>query len=136
VEIELVKQKHKKGCGIACLAMATNQSYDDVVKNFINDFDNDGMTSELVTEYLGDLGYSVIQKGIIYYNHKDSLKDEIIKPFAPVHIVSIKLKIDSTWHFVVMDINGKFFCPGEICHDDIRDAYYIQEVIGIYPSNY
>lgn len=131
-EIQFVKQKHQHGCGIACIAMVTGKPYDEIINDFLNDFHTEGMTAQSLMDYLGDLGFSIVFKRLSHWNNKDFARDEMLRPFAPVHILAIKRKADSLGHFVVMDETGKLFCPNEKSHDQIKDSYLIDEAIGLY----
>jgi hypothetical protein len=133
MKITLVKQKHKHGCGIACLSMVTGKDYDDIVKDFINDFDEEGMTTYTLIEWLGDYGFSVLFKEIRCYVQKDFARAYMLKPFTEIHIISLKWKADTTHHFVVMDKDGKLFCPSGSSDEDLRNSYLIDSVVGLYP---
>lgn len=134
MKINLVSQKQKYGCGIACIAMILNMSYESVVKDFLNNFDEEGMTTEILLNYIGDKGCSVVQKTIQCYGKKDFARDEMLRPFAPAHILTIKSRVDAMQHFVVMDHEGKFFCPDGLTDDQVGNAYLILENLGIYPE--
>lgn len=132
MKIKLVKQKDKCGCGVACLAMLTNKTYDAVRSEFRCDFETDGMTTKTFVDYLGDAGFSVLHKQISHYADKDMMRDEMAKPFAHAHAAVIKWKADTGEHFVVMDAKGKFYCPSGLETSEVESAYIISEVIGIY----
>lgn len=130
--MELVKQEHKSGCGIACIAMVMGKTYGEIVKEFLNDFDVEGMTTNLLMDYLGNAGFSIVFKQLSRWNHKDFAREEMLRPFAPVHILAIKWKADTNGHFVVMDKDGTLFCPSGKSHDEVKSSYLIDESIGIY----
>lgn len=113
-EIKLVKQEGKCGCVIACLAMVLGKTYREIESDFWNDFEEQGIDLEKTADYLSDCNYSVIQKEVTYYNTAKFGRDELLKPFAPVHLVRIRPKFDAdVGHLVVMDENGELFCPSE-----------------------
>lgn len=58
--MNFVKQEHKYGCGIACVAMATDKTYQEILKlvpNEITDFNKRGICPESVQSILNELGY-------------------------------------------------------------------------------
>lgn len=58
--MNFIKQENKYGCGIACIAMATNLSYNDIFKLVplkITDFNKEGITPEYAQSILNELGY-------------------------------------------------------------------------------
>lgn len=113
--------------------MITGRSYADVVKDFHNDFDKKGIFTKQTIEYLADAGFSVIKKEVVFFNEKDDGRKELLKPFAPVHIVSIKQYFDlNKTHAVVMDAKGKLICPHGMSDAELRKVYRVEEVIGLY----
>jgi len=133
MEVTLVPQDDDNGCVPACLAMILGCSYEDVTKDFDADFTKKGVTAELISEYLGDRGYSVVRKSVECYVHKDFGREMLLTPFAPIHIVHLKHSVNSdSYHVVVMDSQGKLLDPAESSEEDVRSAYQILEVFGIY----
>ncbi len=133
-EIKFVKQEHKSGCACACIAMVTGRTYAEIDKDFHNDFDEGGIDLVKTMDYLSDWGFRIIKKEIEYYLGDVKFgRDELLKPFAPVHLLRVKSKFDSTsGHLVVMDADGKLFCPSESKEEDIRNSYVITTVLGLY----
>lgn len=131
--MKIVKQEEKCGCTIACIATVLNLTYKQVRKDFVNDFENEGMKLKNVASYLADHGKQIIHKSELYYSHKDFGRAEMLKPFAPVHIVSIKQSFDhKNGHVVVMDKKGKLFCPDGLTDEEVRNSYLITDTLGIY----
>jgi hypothetical protein len=132
-KVNIVKSKDASGCAIACLATILGTTYEKVKKDFYNDFDEDGITTELITEYLGDKGYNLILKTIPYHTDIDFGRKEMLTPFAPIHIVGLVRKIDAKiGHVVVMDSRGKTYCPSGTTDEETKGSYAITEVIGIF----
>lgn len=134
MKIKLIYQKNKFGCAVACLAMVSGRTYDDVVQDFINDFNEDGLEIEKALDWLGDNGFSVLVKEIRCYNQKDFARAYMFKPFAEVHIVRVRNKVDTMNHLIVMDKAGKLFCPDGTSDADLRLCYLIDMVLGLYPN--
>jgi hypothetical protein len=134
--MELVKQENAYGCGPACFAMILGKSYAEIISDFHNDFESEGMNVEQAIDYLGDKGFSIVHKTIKTYLEKDFARAEMLKPFAPVHLVRIMQKFDSnSGHFVVMTNKGKILCPQETLEKEIRDCYLITDVLGLYKGD-
>ena len=125
MKIKLVRQEDEFGCTIACLAMVLGKTYKEIKKDFVNKFqgNEDGLTIGMLIDYLGDQGCEVVSKMVDCYNQKDFGRDIILMPFAPVHILNIKHRFDTTLHAVVMDNKGKIFCPDGATEEEVRDSY-------------
>lgn len=134
MKVKFVRQEDRRGCVIACLAMVLGKTYAEVVKDFYHDFTEEGFDLERACMYLADNGAQIIEKRRLWYNRKDFSRAEILKPFAPVHIVSVQQFFDSeSSHAVVMDENGVIFCPDGATHLEILDSYDIDICYGVYP---
>jgi hypothetical protein len=131
--MEVIKQV-RAGCAPACIAMVLGRSYESVLSDFHNDFLDDGQDIEQTMDYLSDFGVSIIRKEVRYYCGDVKFgRDELLKPFAPIHIVRVKEKFDSTTgHLVVMDESGKLFCPLGQTEEEIKNSYVITTVLGLY----
>jgi hypothetical protein len=134
MKIEFVEQKHKYGCAVACLAMITGKTYDEVADAFEIDFDRKGMPWQLHGEYLGDQGFGVIEKVVKTYHDVAWTQKEMMKPFADAHLLSVSQFCGSKMnHAVVMTNKGKLICPNGICDADMRKGtYYIAHVLGVF----
>jgi hypothetical protein len=131
--IDLIRQEDDYGCGVACAAMILNKSYAEVRKDFENDFSKKGVPLKKLVKYIGDHGYQAIRKEVVFYNHKNCGDAEMFKPFAPTHMLLYTPQFDSpNNHVVVMDENGKLYCPGGGTDAEIRSAYRVNEVVGFF----
>ena len=131
--MKIVRQEDENGCAIACLAMVLKKTYQQVRKDWRDDFLKDGLTTNQMVEYLADHNMTVVLKTLLSYATKDSARDEMMRPFAPIHIINLKQFCDSPDdHVVVMTADGHLYCPGGMTEDEIRNAYMVDEVIGIY----
>lgn len=132
--VELVEQDDFGGCGVACLAMVMKKTYAEIADLWRRDFSREGMTTQMICDFLGEHGYEVVYKAVKYFFDRNFARDELLKPFAPVHIVSIRTYFDDPHgHVVVMDSVGQVFCPSGNPHEIIDKAYLIDEIVGIYP---
>ena len=133
MEIKLVKQEESFGCVIACMAMVLGCSYDEVRKDFVNDFNRKGINADKAIGYLADKGFQTIHKKVGWYNNVDFSRKEMLKPFAPAHLLRIRAAFDNTMtHLIVMTGKGKLICPQETPEKEIRQCYEISDVWGIY----
>lgn len=132
--IKRVIKEQEFGCAVACLAMVTDKTYWDVAESFSIDFTRKGMPRPEMMQWLADAGFAIILKEVQFYNHVNDARDEMLKPFALVHIVSLKQYVDSKLnHAVVMDSKGKLIDSDPKITDKImRSVHYVQWVIGLY----
>lgn len=111
--IKLIKQKHSKGCGIACIAMVCGKSYDKIANDLFGKLGKvDGMYLSDAQNYLKKHKY-ITTKTIYPLSLSDGEKyEEVIKPTCFAHICQVKVFKDSpTDHFIVMDGKGILFDP-------------------------
>ncbi len=131
--IQIVKQTDDYGCLAACAATVLNRSYADVAKDFGHDFKSRGLNFDRIIVYLNEQGFDVIQKRGKPCGRVDFARDELLKPFAPVHIVSLREFSDSdTHHSVVMDADGKLHDPAGETEETLKKAYQVVQVIGLF----
>jgi hypothetical protein len=108
--IRYVEQKHRMGCGIACLAMICGHEYDAVADWLgLEWFRQDGLSPWSYYGYLAAHGYS----GAPLLPHRDA-NGEIEPPwppapFADMHLVQIGEAIMP--HLIVMQRDGTIFDP-------------------------
>lgn len=132
--IKLIKQKDKCGCAVACVAMVTGKSYKDIAFDFNQGFSEQGLVLDQTIEYLGNAGFSIIHKEIKHWMNISFGRSELLKPFAPVHVIRTVDKFDSeSGHLAVMTKKGKILCPSGVSDKVIRrDSYAITDCIGLY----
>ncbi len=133
----MVMQEDTNGCGLACIATIVNQPYQSLKRHFHNNFEDTGISLEGVMDYLGDAGFSLVYKAIRNYAKIDFALDELLKPFAPIHVVRIQDKFDTEMgHFIIMDSKGKLYCPQGSSEAYLKKAYAITDVVGVYPLDF
>src|SRR5690349_15503101 len=116
--IKWVGQEDQKGCGLACLAMVTGKTYQEVKADFLC-WDNRGISEFDITSYLVDRGFvwQWIHEGCTY---KREVKpdgnigtvmrsDWPPKLWANVHIAQIDVPNGS--HFIVVLRDGTVLDP-------------------------
>lgn len=136
-----VSQKSDWDCVIACLAMVTDKTYDEVHKNFTGYCEvngdgrgivNDGIGDEAFYDYLSEHGfvYSVFQEE--YTPSHEKRTHWPIPPFAPVHVVGVK--VDGIEHSVVMTWNGIVYDPEDMAKVGLWEYESVNEIVGIWPK--
>jgi hypothetical protein len=137
VDIQYVAQEHPFGCGIACVAMITGQSYAQVLDQMGGEIKGRGTTHFEWFEALAEQGFAV---QFIFQRQQKIGRTPIRKiwplaPWAPVHIVQI---VD---HSVVMRNDGTIFNParpraesGILKLTDYPEEH-IYAMVGIFPVN-
>lgn len=129
--IKYVAQKYDADCGIACLAMALGLAYSRVEIDFAPFTKTDGMNPDATRNYIASQGYSVVSKTAAFYSKVKENNSRMLKPFAPVHLVRVKIFANSKMnHLVVMDSKGRVFDPSEESVKSLAEYYEIIEVIG------
>lgn len=133
----MVMQEDSNGCGLACIATVLNKPYQELKRHFHNDFEENGISLEGVMDYLGDAGLSIVYKTIRNYGRIDFALHELLKPFAPIHIVRLQDKFDSSiGHLIIMDDKGKLYCPQGSSEEYLRSSYAITDIAGLYPIDF
>ncbi len=133
-EVKRIVANQPNGCAPACIAMILGWEYDEVIKYFQQDFDEDGITHDVAIDFIADQGYSAITKSSAGYTHRNFLRDELLKPFAPIHFVSVKPWGDSTnGHAIVMLEDGSILDPYDSKKPmTIEQVYRIKEITGFW----
>ncbi len=133
MKIKLVPQKEEAGCLIACIAMILSLDYDDVREDFLNDFAKKGIKAERAIEYIANTGRQIVHKETTFFNVKTFSNEQMLKPFAPIHMLRVQQCFDSVdTHAVVMDKDGKLICPQNIADEIMRKSYLITDSWGIF----
>ncbi len=117
-------------CTVACLAMIRGVSFDEVDKDFE---DSTALTLGMCADYLGDHGYNVLIKELMFHNTPRFAREIISEPFAPAHIIHCKQFAENTiQHVVVMDSKGEIFDPARLECKSVDDYYMLTGVLGIW----
>ncbi|MCA1615039.1 MAG: hypothetical protein LC795_15585 [Acidobacteria bacterium] len=133
MEVTYVKQEHLKGCVIACCAMITGQTYDQVAAHFRGNRDEDGVQLQHALRYITDHGFAAQQVTAHGYNDLRDSNRRMLRPFADAHLVNVLPCVNSDiGHALVMDGSGRLHdpeVPGEV--DPMR-FYFVNMVVGVY----
>lgn len=134
MNINLITQKHNRGCGVACLAMITGKSYDEILEDCEAAWDEQtGLYTNIVDAYLWDHGYALRK----YYSNNNWQKIKRdpwpIKPFTDIHLVHLRVyELASCEHFVIMSRDGTVLDPKLGHKPSLADYYNIYSISGIY----
>jgi hypothetical protein len=134
MQIKLVKQDDEKGCSAACIAMILGKSYQEITERLYTNFARTGLSHKVAREFITDFGFQAITKEVWCFHTTELINLEMIKPFAPVHLLEIKVWPDhSTWHALVMDQKGKLFDPAGYDEEWVRThLHYIHRITGFW----
>jgi hypothetical protein len=133
MKIKYVAQKHEYGCSVACMAMITGLSYDEIERAFARDFSRGGLESNFSRAFICDHDFSAMVVTPHGYSDIRASNRRVSRPFADVHFVSVRPFPDSTLnHAVVMDRRGRVFDPQTRGHRDLSPFYYINYVVGFF----
>jgi hypothetical protein len=129
-----VEAEDENGCAPACIAMILGLKYKDVTKHFLRDFGEKGMKHEDAVRFIEQHGYSSITKDLGGVTHKDFLRTEMLKVFAPIHLVLVEPQFDVDYmHSIVMLFNGSILDPSVGHESATTDEYYqIRTVTGFW----
>jgi hypothetical protein len=129
--IELVKQVDKTGCAIACGAMVTGKSYEQVKKDMQQIY-RAGTTDVGMFAYLYEEGFFV-RKLEKYNLIRAECRYWPPKPFAPLHWCQVQVDIDHlNSHAVIMDKYGKVFDPMGNVYDNFDSYAKVYWVAGLW----
>lgn len=132
-KLKLIRQEESKGCGIACIATVLGRTYESVRNDFLGDVGEEGLSLEQIMDYIGDHQRTLVHKYVRNYSHKDICKNELLVPFAPIHVLrTIPYANSGVGHLAILDGNGVIHCPDGFTDEFIRGSYAITDVVGIY----
>jgi len=108
--INFVKQLHTYGCGVACLAMATHRTYEEVLEilpKSVFDVSKEGICMDCISSMLRefDMVTELRYKTVM---HTQKKRENFMTPFAPLHIVQINKHFVFMIEWHVYDPNKEF----------------------------
>jgi ABC-type bacteriocin/lantibiotic exporter with double-glycine peptidase domain len=115
--MQYIKQKHKYGCGIACIAMASNSSYDEII-NILN-IDPKKETTNIIKIYETLISLNINAKPLVVSDNFTSYKKAIVF-----------IKYDNNAFHAVM-WNGKNILDPE--NNKYNNDYYKNKCIALIP---
>jgi hypothetical protein len=133
--IVYVAQREDTDCVIACLAMVTGQTYDEVMHDMIPFWDlyrERGVSDRMFYEYLGEKNYCVSNITKFYSPQQIERTPWPVAPFAPVHVVGTM--DEGYYHSVVMDWRGIIHDPSDMSAVGLHEYEEVYEIVGIWPK--
>lgn len=126
------------GCGIACLAMLTQESYNKVRELAPDLCEKCGVEVEPMDHYLAEQGFAI--RRLHEYKEFDGKAAERWppKPFAEQHLcLVLQTRKDHVAHYVCMNDKGLVFDPADIEYTKCRLSRYYRVfwVAGIYQQD-
>lgn len=103
------------GCGIACVAMLTDRTYNDVRDIAPWFCEKCGVETEPIDHLLSSLGYSV--RRLHQFREFDGKPEALWppQPFAPIHLALVmQTAKDYEAHYVVVDGHGNVSDPADV----------------------
>lgn len=101
-----IKQRHKMGCGIACLAMITGHGYESVRRWFIDDPIKEGLKTIDLIDYLSEFGFWMQVRA---QTKKSGLIP--LRVFADFHLCFVQFK--NVMHLILVDDAGEVYDPAD-----------------------
>ena len=139
-KMQYVEQKSDWDCVIACLAMVTNQTYEEVLREFRGYCEyfgdergvvSDGIGDRAFYDYLTEHGYVYAVVGEEYLVSLEKRIQWPAEPFAPIHVVGVDS--DGVPHSVVMTWNGVVYDPEDMAKIGLWEYEKVGEIVGIWP---
>ena len=129
MSIRRVLQEDTNGCGLACLAMITDQTYQQV-KTEVTHIGQHGISVHCIESYLVDRGYALSWK-YLYRGYTNQRRDEWPPAlWANVHIAQVRIPNGS--HFIVVLFNGEVLDPLTPAARRFEDYTEIDNIVAIY----
>jgi hypothetical protein len=135
-KFKYIAQKHKSGCAIACIAMITGESYDNVASKFHSDLDEKGVDTAHTIDYLINKNLSpvTIMLDRATIETKNQFCKNLYKPFADIHIFRVIPWADQSdiIHAIIVDNKGKVYDPHNEAFKSLDKYYEILQIIGFW----
>ena len=132
MQITRVQQEEVYGCGIACLAMVTSKTYQEVCSWFKADRFQTGLTWWDIDGYLAEHGLAVARRWPTTQNENEPLEREVwpLEPWADLHICQVRTPAMA--HFVVMLANGTCLDPATPEPKKLSDYESVDNITAVY----
>ncbi len=131
--IQYVPQRGETDCVIACLAMVTGKSYDEVMEEFAPYWkltSDEGVGDNAFYQYLSQHGYVTQTFKQAYEPSQSNRAEWPPRPFAPVHVLGVDYLGDE--HGIVMDSGGVIFDPYDKSKVGLYEYPIVYEIVGIW----
>lgn len=123
-DIQWIEQT-RGGCGIACIAMVTGETYARIMDQYRTFCGNCGMEDQQLDHFLAEYGFAM--QRIWPDKHFDGAKRKPWppKPWADIHIASVwQTRGDVDGHYVVVNRRGIVYDPADSAFTPSRLSRY------------
>lgn len=133
MDVPYIAQGDVDGCLVACVAMVTGCTYEEIRARVAPSYQG-GIHTVIAHDLLADLGYAVM----VRYRHIPHLRRDRevwpCPPFAPVHICGVN--VPSGHHAVVLRADGRVLDPWNpartsLAHPDYRSVDHIDGIFKV-----
>lgn len=132
-----VKQEDPNGCWIACCAMISGKTYDEVksmVKPELIERESTGVGFYTTFQLLTDLGYACAMKCKGYAPPKERTEWPP-QPFGDVHICEVQVKSAPLCHLIVILKDGTILDPATTENRTFADYERVHWLAAVVPIN-
>ena len=130
-----VRQDDEWGCGAACLAMITGQSYADVAATFAHSFARSGLDYMRCDSWLVERGYATGRK----FRHDHNWHERMPwppDPWGELHLCCVDVSEGSPRsHFVLMRADGSVLDPLTPERKRLADYHRVLNVAVVVPRD-
>ena len=151
MNIELVRQEQPEGCGLACLAMVTGATYEQVraamrTRRYVwlngeRVPGDSGIHNNVLDHYLARHGFWLQRRyrshvvapprpGAARRHRWTNIRAWPCAPWAPVHIAEVK-QPSGNGHYVVMRADGGVLDPLRDGVHDLREWSVVNNIVGL-----
>jgi hypothetical protein len=134
--IKYVPATEDNSCVPACLAMVLGKTLKQVLRDIYEYWEDEGklngVTDEIMDQYLAINGFAVQRINFEYEPSKLLIEEWPVDPFAPIHMVDVWSTSPPGTHSVVMDNKGKVYDPSNRKIKKLQEYQRVYAVIGIW----
>lgn len=132
--MQWVGQEELHACGVACLAMLLDSTYQVVRADMRAALTRTGLTLMQCDSYLQDRGFAVARKHSTVPHTKTKSVSWPPAPFADRHLCLVRVKgAKKRWHYVVLQSDGVVLDPSTPEPQALSDYAYVYNVAGLVP---
>ena len=125
-----VPQRKETDCAVACMAMVTGLSYEQV-NSVMSMSDPRGVFLEQSVDFITAQGCSAVINAVHTYRDRHSSNKRMMTPFADIHMVSVQPYADlAERHALVMLADGSIYDPAY--KEAKKDYFLVWSVAGFY----
>ena len=131
--VTYVPATEDNACMVACLAMVTGKTFDEVFRDMDKYWKNEGhsmgTSDDAWIAYLSAHGYAIQDIDHEYTPDERLIEPWPIRPFAPIHIVFV---FSEGSHAVVMLEDGTILDPTDIHYKSRHEYHRVYRIVGVW----